>query len=80
MSYGAPSPLRIRAAEMAAHGYTNAFEAVAGLDMHPEVRGRYSMQALEYYHQQAALGANGLFPSLEGRGHLPQEDSTGQNM
>lgn len=80
MSYGEPSTQRFRTADMAPHGYTHAFEAIAGLDMQAEMRSRYSLQALDYYHRQAALGANGLFQSMDGRAHLPEEDSTGQNM
>lgn len=80
MSYTPGSPMRVRPSDAAAHGYTHAFEAIAGLDMQAELRGRYSMQALEYYHRQAALGATGIFQNMDSHVHAPQEGSTGQNM
>lgn len=80
MSYTHGNPMRGLPSDIAAHGYAHAFEAIAGLDMQAELRGRYSMQALEYYHRQAALGATGILQNLESHVHVPQEGSTGQNM
>lgn len=80
MGYTPTSPIRVHAADIAAHGYAHAYEAIAGLDMQAELRGRYSLQALDYYHRQAVLGATGIFQNVDSLGHVAQEGSTGQNM